>query len=259
MATVMADAIRRIQIFSFGYEGWGNATPELVRSIDAVELERGYEPPIFVDVRIRRSGRAVGFRDSTFEEYLGEARYRWMRDLGNDSILTGEDEVRIHDPAAAAKLLALATEASDERRRIIYFCHCPTPSSCHRRNVGDLLLSAAGSAHAGLKLEEWPGGEPSMKVLRVDSKMLRQVRRGRRSVQLGSALPATDLLGLPWGSAVELRAEDGSSWITSGPARFSSGQWFVPALEGSAFSGAEEAHRAGQAFREKGGYDSRRR
>jgi hypothetical protein len=34
-------------IFTFGYYGWGNATPQLVDAVDAVETSRGFEPPIF--------------------------------------------------------------------------------------------------------------------------------------------------------------------------------------------------------------------
>jgi hypothetical protein len=48
-------------IFTWGYYGWGNATPQLVESVDAVETSRGFEPPIFVDIRIRRNVRAKGF------------------------------------------------------------------------------------------------------------------------------------------------------------------------------------------------------
>jgi hypothetical protein len=37
-------------IFSWGYYGWGNATPQLIEAVDAVETSRGFEPPIFVDI-----------------------------------------------------------------------------------------------------------------------------------------------------------------------------------------------------------------
>ena len=50
-----------ITLFSFGYWGWGNAVPQLVEAIDAVEKSRGYAPPIFADVRISRAVRAAGF------------------------------------------------------------------------------------------------------------------------------------------------------------------------------------------------------
>ena len=52
-----------ITIFSWGYWGWGNATTQMVEAVDAIERDHGFLPPLFVDVRIRRSVRAVGFRD----------------------------------------------------------------------------------------------------------------------------------------------------------------------------------------------------
>src|SRR5690348_10296790 len=70
-----------LTVFSWGYEGWGNATAELVRAFDVVEAAHGYEPPVFVDIRARRQVRAVGFRDDTFERRLGRDRHRWMRGL----------------------------------------------------------------------------------------------------------------------------------------------------------------------------------
>ena len=68
-------------LFSWGYYGWGNHTPNLVEAVDAVETSRGFEPPIFVDVRIRRSVRAAGFKGPAFERLLGErtTRHRWMK------------------------------------------------------------------------------------------------------------------------------------------------------------------------------------
>ena len=55
-----------VTIFSWGYWGWGNATDQLVHGIDAAESERGHSPPIFVDIRIRRTGRAKGFVGDAF-------------------------------------------------------------------------------------------------------------------------------------------------------------------------------------------------
>ena len=58
-------------IFTWGYYGWGNHTPQLVEAVDAVERSRGFEPPIFVDIRIRRTVRAKGFQGNAFEKLLG--------------------------------------------------------------------------------------------------------------------------------------------------------------------------------------------
>lgn len=78
----------KITLFSFGYWGWGNATPQLVQAVDAAEDARGFQPPLFVDVRISRSVRAVGFRDHAFEQLVGKERYVWLRRLGNRNIET---------------------------------------------------------------------------------------------------------------------------------------------------------------------------
>jgi hypothetical protein len=94
-----------------GYYGWGNHTPELVEAVDAVETSRGFQPPIFVDIRIRRSVRAAGFTGPAFERLLGQDRHRWMKALGNRFIETKTGpHIQIADPAAADELLDLSIE-----------------------------------------------------------------------------------------------------------------------------------------------------
>jgi hypothetical protein len=53
--------MKPITLFSWGYYGWGNASPQLLELVDAIEEKRGFQPPIFVDIRIRREVRAPGF------------------------------------------------------------------------------------------------------------------------------------------------------------------------------------------------------
>ena len=90
-----------ITLFSWGYWGWGNATERLVEAIDAAERARGFQPPGFVDVRLRRQGRAKGFVGNAFRDLVGEARYRWMQDLGNAHIASSESVIEIKRPGAA--------------------------------------------------------------------------------------------------------------------------------------------------------------
>src|SRR5947207_35541 len=136
-------------LFTWGYYGWGNHTPQLIEAIDAVELSRGFEPPIFVDIRIRRTVRAKGFQGNAFEKLLGESRHRWMRSLGNKFILTRTGpHIQIADPSAADKLLDLALKSAQEKRRLLFFCSCQWPideggNPCHRTTVADLVLNAA--------------------------------------------------------------------------------------------------------------------
>jgi hypothetical protein len=72
-------------LFSFGYWGAGSATRALVDAFNDAETLRGFDHPLWVDVRISRSVRAVGFRDRAFEQLLG-SHYVWMPDLGNASM-----------------------------------------------------------------------------------------------------------------------------------------------------------------------------
>src|SRR5262249_60213185 len=103
--------------------GGENPTRQLVEAVDAVEASRGFKPPIFVDVRIRRTVRAIGFQGSAFEKLLGPTRHRWMKSLGNRQIETGTGPaVQIADRSTAVELLDFALKAARNRQRILFFC-----------------------------------------------------------------------------------------------------------------------------------------
>src|SRR6202158_3993927 len=102
-----------VTLFSLGYWGWGNATERLVEALDAAERARGFQPPVFVDCRLRRQGRAKGFVGNAFRDLIGPSRYLWMQDLGNLAIATGSGGVEIKDPAAVGELVELALHAAD--------------------------------------------------------------------------------------------------------------------------------------------------
>jgi hypothetical protein len=42
----------------------------------------GFEPPIFVDIRIRRNVRAKGLVGNALEKLLEPSRHRWIKSLG---------------------------------------------------------------------------------------------------------------------------------------------------------------------------------
>jgi hypothetical protein len=107
--------------------------------------------------------RAAGFRDDTFERFLGRARYRWMRELGNLAVVgrSGGRRVKIKSPAAATELLEFAREAARQHRRVIFFCGCPYPRFCHRHAVSQLVLRYARARGINLRISEWPGGKPT--------------------------------------------------------------------------------------------------
>jgi hypothetical protein len=229
-------------LFSWGYWGWGNATPQLVQAADAAEADKGFRPPIFVDIRLRRQGRAKGFVGNAFRDLVGESRYRWMEDLGNLEIATGGRGVRIKNPAAVSELLEEAVQAADEGRRLIFYCACEFPSldgklTCHRLEVGDLLLEHAKKADQPITIVEWPGGEPIETLLKVDRKIFSAVMRGRRSIPFTSDR-LHDLAGLPWGTLLALEREGDATteYIAVGPARFAtstkrSGFWYLPVIK----------------------------
>jgi hypothetical protein len=131
-------------IFTFGYYGWGNHTPQLVEAVDTVERSRGFEPPLSVDIRIRRTVRAKGFQGNAFEKLLGQDRHRWMKSLGNKFIQTRTGpNIQIAEPAD--ELLDLAIESANHKLRLLFFCSCQWPRengeiACHRMTVAGLVL-----------------------------------------------------------------------------------------------------------------------
>ncbi len=229
-----------LKMFSWGYWGWGNATLELRKAVDAVERSRGFKPPIFVDVRLKRSVRAVGFNGNAFGNLLGEGRYHWINRLGNERIGTGQGGVKIADPSAAPELLELAIEADKQKRRVIFFCSCEylrfdDGFKCHRWNVGTLLLKAAEKAELPLQVQEWPGGDSERFTVKLDDNQLKKLWRSGRYVPLGGLQQLPKLAGLPHGSVVRLESRQGSEEhefdIVSGPTVYRSGQWRLPVYE----------------------------
>ncbi len=217
-------------MFSWGYWGWGNATPHLLTAVDAAERESGFEPPVFVDIRYRRSVRAKGFSGRAFEELLTPSRYRWMQRLGNEKIATHESGVRIVDPTAAKDLLDLGIELGSEQRRALFFCACEFPNGCHRNPVAAMLLNEAENVGVNLEVVEWPGGSPSHCTLDVGFLHYKAVLRGRQSVPLEGNCRLSEMRCLPWGSIVTLRANGETVPILTGPAKYQKG-WVLPVFE----------------------------
>ncbi|MGH7780836.1 MAG: hypothetical protein ACREQR_13525 [Candidatus Binataceae bacterium] len=228
-------------IFSWGYWGWGNATEQLVRGIDAAERDRGYAPPIFVDIRIRRTGRAKGFVGDAFREMVGEKRYRWMKDLGNNAIAAGESGIRIKNSEAAADLLQVALDAAADNRRVLFYCACEYPwyeghRWCHRDTVSHLLLEEARKRSLAVAIVEWPGGDPVEQTVEIGPKMFSSVMRGRKSIPLDQPVKLDDVAGLPWASIAKLESNGDTGYVMVGPARYMKSTadgsgWYLPVLE----------------------------
>jgi hypothetical protein len=221
-------------IFTFGYHGWGNCTPRLVKAVDAVETSRGFEPPIFVDIRIRRNVRAKGFTGNAFEKLLGPQRHRWMKSLGNEFILTRTGPfVQIADPAAADELLDLALDAAGHKQRVLFFCSCQWPRcdgeiACHRTAVAELVLKAAKRRKESIEIVEWPGGEPKQIDLDLRPDVFASVRKGRMSISLEERLDLVQVAGLPWGSIATVHAGRDRLHRIVGPAFWQTDKWCLP-------------------------------
>ncbi len=211
-------------IFTWGYYGWGNATPNLVEAVDAVETSRGFKLPIFVDIRIRRSGRAAGFTGPAFERLLGPQRHHWMKSLGNKFIETRSGpNIQIDNPMMADELLDLAVESARHMQRLLFFCSCQWPRCegeihCHRATVAELVLKAAEKRGVHVEIVEWPGGAPGAIDLNVISRIFASVGKGRMTVPLGERPNLAEVCALPWGSIATLHADGKKLHRIVGPA-----------------------------------------
>jgi hypothetical protein len=221
-------------LFTWGYYGWGNATPELVEAVDTVEQDRGFLPPMFVDIRIRRTVRAKGFQGNAFEKLLGPDRHRWMKSLGNKFIETRSGpSIQIAEPAAAQELLDLAVDLADRGQRLLFFCSCQFPkqdgkTACHRDTVAGLVLKAAKKAGVQVGVIEWPGGEPEAAEIGVPPATFKALERGRVTIPLGTEDRASRFRCLPWGSIVTVRVGEQEMRVITGPASWQKGQWVLP-------------------------------
>src|SRR2546423_132991 len=226
--------MHRLTLFSWGYWGWGNVTPQLVQGVDAVEAERGFGPPVFVDIRISRAVRAVGFRDKAFQQLLGDDRYVWLKALGNTSVQTHSGPpIQIAKPEAASELIDIALAAASRQRRILFFCSCERPvddsrQECHRVTVARLARAAAAMRGVPIETVEWPGGEPIEIPVNVPRTILRSMRAGRKTIPVAKPEPLALYAGLPWGSTVEVTDGRETVRALSGPALFTGGKWCLP-------------------------------
>lgn len=259
-----------VTLFSWGYWGWGNATAQFVEAVDAVETARGFAPPLFVDIRISRSVRAVGFTGNAFANLVGPGRYSHEPDLGNLRIKskTGP-RIQIRNPGAAERLLDIALSGMAQNRRLLFFCSCGWPiwtedgeeCLCHRVEVGSLVLAAASSRGLSVDVVEWPGVSAREQAVEIAASpdSLARARTGA-AIPLAVSLPAVSLLGLPWGSRVEINSEADSSAFFAGPAQYSGGRWRLPKITDEAGREVSPADgpEAGMAWRQRWGFAPRR-
>jgi hypothetical protein len=219
-----------IEAFMWGYWGWGGSTNELVEAFDAAEAQRGYEPPVFVDVRIRREVRAVGFRGDAFEKLLGKGRYVWLQDLGNEGVLD-HGPLRLRDPRVTNDLLDIIVEKDRERRRVLFYCACETPRtngalSCHRDYIAELLTNDARQRRIVLSVSEWPGGVPRRLIARFPAAAVRAAQsETANGVPMPKEISPAIGVSLPWGSYAVAEGPDSLVPLVVGPAIHRQGQW----------------------------------
>jgi hypothetical protein len=241
---------RSLTAFSWGFWGWGTATRELAAGFDAAEKAEGFNPPVFVDIRFKRSGRAPGFQGNAFGDLLGHRRYHWMPSLGNSSIGTSR-ALKIACPLAAHQLLDLALAAHDRSARIVFFCACELPwqaAECHRHTVSLLLRRVARSRQTPITVCEWPGGRPSsrFRTIHVTRDVLAAVARGAMTIPLDLKRVPVKWARLPWGTMVTLKSGQEELPVALGPAAYRRGQWVLPVfrdIDGSTVHDAAKARR----------------
>ena len=235
-----------LTLFTFGYWGWGSSTHELIRAIDSAGRKKGFSPPVFFDIRLKRSVRAEGFRDDAFERLLPNGRYHWFPSLGNINIATKERGIMIKEPLSARLLFEEALKYAEKNRRIIFFCACEFPRFCHRHVVANLLLKEAKRVGRRIRITEWPGGAPTRTSVRVPEAIYKGICGKILNVRLSSQTMPRDLVGLPWGSIVDVVSGEGSIPIISGPAKFQNG-WTLSIWEQhDANAPAAQLHRASE-------------
>ena len=226
--------MKPITIFSWGYYGWGNHTPYLIRALDAVEESRGFKPLMFVDIRISHEVRAKGFKGSAFKNLVGEQRYLAIKDLGNEKIISGSGPaIQISKPAAAKDLLDLAIKLSKTKQRLLFFCSCKFNKfggkpNCHRCTVAGLLIKAAKKQGVSIQVVEWPGGEPKNIKMEITPKLFGSINKGVMNITLPKDCDLAEMAGLPWGTVVTFKCNDQELNRIVGPAIRQKGKWILP-------------------------------
>lgn len=226
--------MKRITIYSWGYYGWGKVAHKFVEAVDQLEKQRGFVPPLFVDVRIRRTVRAFDFQNNHFRNIVGEERYQWVPELGNKDILRKRKRgIEIANPEAAEDLLDLAIRAAKKKQHVIFFCSCQFPKhdgevACHRVTVGDLLLEAASRRSISLEIVEWPGGELQGWHFTLNSaKELFQFSKSKKlHVEENGSYE-----GLTLGSVIDVSFKNVRQQNMAGPMIWKKNKWLLPMMD----------------------------
>jgi hypothetical protein len=258
--------VAKLKAFTWGYCGWGSESKHFVRAVDTLEKSRGFLPPVFVDLRRARSGRAVNFKGKAFGDVVGSGRYVWMPKLGNERIKSKKGKaIQIADPSAAKDLLQLIIDKAKARRRVVMFCACAEPilklddgmPSCHRVEVASLLLKEARKRGLQLEMAEWPGESPISIRVKASESQKRALANSARYIPVGSVDAKIPTLGaLGWGSNVRFESADARWDVVAGPAPVGNKQWRIQVFHNGRFNGTEFFRQRGDVLL-KAGYGPR--
>lgn len=258
-----------MQIYSFGYEGWGPYPDKLLALLREVSAQRSFGAPLLVDTRVRREVRAPGFTAKGIAGWATRQNYRWIPELGNayiggarsqHTVDRGWGNIAILDGRAIAPLADLIQRLDGERRNVIFFCHCPLPRhncradgsdclDCHRSAIAELLSEELVRRGEPFAIQEWPGGKAREVALELAPSLVRKLLAPnyRKSIPFDpTAWP--QLRCLPWGSRVVATSsgpeQAGAAFVT-GPAKPTAGSdWLLPVLTRPVAGEALEALRA---------------
>jgi hypothetical protein len=220
-----------------------------------MEKKRGFLPPVFVDIRMARKGRAANFKDEEFKSIVGGRRYMWMKALGNKRIVSNKGKrIQIANPAVASDLLDRIIVLHKERRRVIMFCACEEPllkcddglPNCHRVEVARLLLISARKRGLSIELSEWPREAPVSVRVKANDSQRKALANDARYIPIGSVdarLPSMAVLG--WGSTVSFQSSEDSLTVVTGPATVGRDQWRLEVIHDGTFTwkGAQKSAR----------------
>ena len=247
MPAIVDQRMNERHAFTWGYWGWGNESRHFVEAVDRLEKRRGYEPPVFVDLRFSRGGRAANFKANAFAEIVGPERYRWMPQLGNKRIGSKRGPpIQIADPAAASTLLEHIDALQRANRRLIMFCACARPwlkldngyPACHRVSVATLLLRLAEKRRLPLTIAEWPGSAAASLALVCDPRQIKALTTRAKYIPIGAlAKNPPHIAVLGWGSIVRFNGREISWTVVTGPAYARGGEWRIQVMN-DAYAGA---------------------
>lgn len=147
-------------LYTWDYDGWGPHVPLMKKVFIEHNMAYAGRSLKWIDLRLSRAVRAVGFNNDEPERLLGRDHYAWIPEFGNVAVKEG-GKMRLKDfKKGYARLLEEIAFCTKKKMDIILFCHCPFIWECHRGMVIEKICKKPPEG-AGLYLSEhmipeWP-------------------------------------------------------------------------------------------------------